>query len=173
MTCGHELADELRFASGISYVDSTDLIHGLHPSTKTHASQHSTRALTTEQLPPRVCIHVFTVENILDDVVLRDDCWRFRSRTVAFQCCDDFERFFVLAFADQETGRIGQEGAHGVNAEGEKELKCEGEAPGNVARREGKAEGKPVGDAEARDAVGCWMCQLCIKQRNIRSYPSG
>ena len=54
---------------------------------------------------------MFTVENVLDDVVLCDDHWRFRCGTVAFQGSDDFERFFVLAFADQEARRIGQEGA--------------------------------------------------------------
>jgi hypothetical protein len=54
---------------------------------------------------------VFAVEDILDDVVLRDDCRRLRSGAVALQGSNDLERFFMLAFADQEARGIGQEGA--------------------------------------------------------------
>jgi len=43
---------------------------------------------------------VFAVEDVLDDVVLRDDCWRLRSGAMAFQGSDDLESFFMLAFAD-------------------------------------------------------------------------
>jgi hypothetical protein len=96
---------------------------------------------------------VFAVENVLNDVVLRDDCRRFGGGAVALQGSDDLECFFVLAFADQEARRIGQEGAKSVDAKGKEELERERKAPCDVARREREAEGEPIGDAEAGDAI--------------------
>lgn len=83
---------------------------------------------------------------------------------MAFQCCDNFQRFFVLAFADQEAGRVRQEGAHGVNAESEEELKGEWKAPCDVAGCEGEAEGEPVGDTESGDAICCYILSLIVSK---------
>jgi hypothetical protein len=98
---------------------------------------------------------VFAVEDISDDVVLRDHFRRLGGRAMTFQRCYDFERFFVLAFADQEAGRVGEKRTQGVDAEGKEELKGKREAPCDVAGCEGKGECEPVGDTEASDAI-CW-----------------
>jgi hypothetical protein len=92
---------------------------------------------------------------------------------VAFQCCEDLTSLVVFTFADEETRAVGEEGTQGPDAEGEEDLECQRESPGNVAWSEGEAEGEPicnqyastvikdvytfeispVADAESRDAV--------------------
>ena len=54
-------------------VDSTDLVHGLHPSSENHASQNSRWTFAGEKLCPGVCVHMFSVKDVFDDVELSRD----------------------------------------------------------------------------------------------------
>lgn len=65
---------------------------------------------------------MFAIQNILDDIVLGNDCRGFWSRAMALKCSKNLERLFVLALADEQTWRVGQEWAQGIDTEGEEEL---------------------------------------------------
>lgn len=82
---------------------------------------------------------MFAIENILDDVILRAYRSRLRRSTVTLKCCQNLECLFMLALADEQTGRVWEKGTERVDAEGEEELEGEGEAPGDVAGCEGKS----------------------------------
>lgn len=120
---------------------------------------------------------MLAVQDVLDDVVLRADRGGLRRCAMPFERGEDLERLVVLAFADEQTGGVWEEGAQGIDAEGEEELEGEGKAPGDVARGEGEGEGEPVADGEAGDAV-CCLRSACVyilipKSFGEGTYPSG
>lgn len=78
---------------------------------------------------------------------------------MAFQCSEDLEGFLVLALADKQTRRVGQKGAHRVDAESKEELKGEWKSPCHIARRKRKAERKPVGNGESSNTI-CYPCSV-------------
>lgn len=65
---------------------------------------------------------MFLVENVFDDVELGVDGWRVRGSTMPFECRKHFISFLILAFPDEQTRRVGQEGAHGIDTECEEDL---------------------------------------------------
>ena len=50
--------------------DSADLVHGLHPGSKDHTSQDSRWTFASKELNPGVCVHVFAIKDVFDDVEL-------------------------------------------------------------------------------------------------------
>jgi hypothetical protein len=118
-----------------------NLIHHLHGSTQDHASKQSRWPAAGKQLPPGIAADILTVQDIFDDVEFGLDGWRLRSGTVAFERCEDLASLVVFAFTDEETRAVGEEWAQSPNAEGEEDLECQGESPGDVAWGEGEPKG--------------------------------
>lgn len=96
---------------------------------------------------------MLAIQDILDDIELVLDGGRIHGSAIPLQRGDDLAGLVVAALPDEQTRRVGQERTEGVNQQGEEDLKCEGEAPGDAAGSEGEAQREPVGDGEAGDAV--------------------
>jgi len=60
----------------------------------------------------------------------------------------------MLAFSNEETRRVREEGTGGIYAESEEKLEGQRETPCDVAWRKRQAEREPVRDTETGYAVG-------------------
>lgn len=84
-------------------IDTTDLVHSLHPSPKDHAPDHSSRTLASNELPPGIGLSILLIEDILDDRELGADARRVDGSSITFECSQDLVCFIVLAFANQQS----------------------------------------------------------------------
>lgn len=84
-------------------VNTADLIHGLHPCSQYHPSKDSRWPFAGQELSPGVCIHVFSIKDVFDDIELCFDGGRRNCGPVTFEDSEDFVSFVIPTLADEKT----------------------------------------------------------------------
>ena len=84
-------------------IDTTDLVHSLHPGPENHAPQHSRRAFAGQELEPGIRVQVLSIKDVFDNVELGRDGWRRDGGTMALESGENLIRFIVSTLSNKKT----------------------------------------------------------------------